>query len=89
MTEDTTGDADILMTPAQTNNSQSAFLNQTFIDNRLKDNGLVWGTSARWNMLGRLYNRDDPNQNTSSMLLILDSEHETVKLIFFFFFFTI
>jgi hypothetical protein len=83
MTEDTTGDADIMLTPSRTNTSQSPFLNQTFVNERLQGNPLVWGTSARWNLLGRIYNRDVPTLNTSAMLLVIDSEHETVFLFYF------
>jgi hypothetical protein len=86
MTEDTTGDADIILTPSRTNTSQSPFLNQTFVNERLQGNPLVWGTSARWNLLGRIYNRDVPTLNTSAMLLVIDSEHETVFYFLFNFF---
>eukprot|EP01114_Cavostelium_apophysatum_P002845 TRINITY_DN1253_c0_g3_i1.p1 TRINITY_DN1253_c0_g3~~TRINITY_DN1253_c0_g3_i1.p1 ORF type:complete len:1241 (+),score=361.47 TRINITY_DN1253_c0_g3_i1:25-3723(+) len=76
LSEDQVGEYDLLLTPKVDQNSQSFWLNSTDISEKLKDAPLAVGAAPRWVMLGRIYNALDGTQNTSTSILVIDTEKE-------------
>jgi len=65
-----------LMVPQPTNTSLTFFLNYTHINASLASVKDLYGAAPRWMLVGEVANIEDPERNSSAVLLIIDSDLE-------------
>jgi len=78
LAEDQVGQYDIVMTPSSNNQSTSFFLNYTSMNTTLLPATVLVGTAPRWLLVADVYNTVTPNLTSSSIVLIFDTDLETV-----------
>jgi len=66
------------MVPQPTNTSLTFFLNYTHINSSLASVEDLYGAAPRWMLVGEVSNVEDPERNSSAVLLIIDSDLEKV-----------
>jgi hypothetical protein len=76
LAENTVGEYDLFLTPRMTAESQSYFLNWTYIDGTLSPLPTVTGTSARSAILAKIGNARERSKNVSVIALVIDSKQE-------------
>ena len=70
------------MTPTVTNQSSTFFLNYTALNDTLSPVAVLVGAAPRWLLLADVYNPDNANITTTSILLVIDTVLEAVLSLF-------